>query len=330
MGKFQCILILNFSFNGGGGGVFLTFIMTYFLNPHVNSFIHDRNNVNVSKVHSTFCLKLIHIFNMILTKINSSSIATWIVKNSIMLMLDIILHLKFIYNLRHYDCDYPNNPLNCAFNYFCLSLFIVIISRLSLFDIVPILALMLFMFLLWCCSYLICSCSNLSHCFGSTLHFDPTSWAFLVLMMFLLLHFCFLKNCSYSHVKFKFKYLSFFCFYFIPTPTSFMFMVDTSHLCFFFLQVQKSRCNLIQIFVGSTYLISSFILLSFSFFDFFCSIYCFVVLFFFFFLCCILFAFCSIWVFVVLLFSLKKLCFALFLFWFCPYVLVFFLFFVYF
>jgi len=77
----------------------------------------------------------------------------------------------------------------CAFNYFCLSLFIIIISRLFLFDIVPILALMLFMFLVWCCSYLICSCSNLSHCFGSTLHFDPTSWAFLVLMMFLLLHF---------------------------------------------------------------------------------------------------------------------------------------------
>jgi hypothetical protein len=101
LGKFQCILILNFSFiGGGGGGVFLTFIMTYFLNPRVNSFIHDRNNVNVSKVHSTFCLKLIHIFNMILTKINSSFIATWIVKNSIMLMLDIILHLKLIYNLK--------------------------------------------------------------------------------------------------------------------------------------------------------------------------------------------------------------------------------------
>jgi hypothetical protein len=100
-GKFHCILILNFSFDGGGGGgVFLTFIMTYFLNSHVNSFIHDRNNVNVSQVHSTFCLKLIHIFNMIFTKINSSSIATWIVKISIMLMLNIILHFKFIYNLQ--------------------------------------------------------------------------------------------------------------------------------------------------------------------------------------------------------------------------------------
>jgi hypothetical protein len=84
---------------GGGGGVFLTFIMTYFLNPHVNPFIQDRNNVSVSKVHSTFCLKLVHIFNMIFTKINSSSITIWIVKNSIMLMLNIILHFKFIYNL---------------------------------------------------------------------------------------------------------------------------------------------------------------------------------------------------------------------------------------
>ncbi len=100
LGKFQCILILNFSFDGGGGVVFLTLIMTYFLNPHVNSFIHDRNNVNVSNVHSTFCLKLIHIFNMIFTKINSIFIATWIVLNSIMLMLNIILHFKFIYNLK--------------------------------------------------------------------------------------------------------------------------------------------------------------------------------------------------------------------------------------
>jgi len=36
-----------------------------------------------------------------------------------MLMLNMTLHFKFIYNIYIYiyiyDCDNPNNPLNCAF-----------------------------------------------------------------------------------------------------------------------------------------------------------------------------------------------------------------------
>jgi hypothetical protein len=63
MGKFQFILFLKSSFDGG---LFFHFyfgnIITYFLSPHFSLFLHDKCNVIISRVHyeSIVFLKFIH------------------------------------------------------------------------------------------------------------------------------------------------------------------------------------------------------------------------------------------------------------------------------
>jgi len=70
--KFQCILFLHTSFEVG---LFLIFnfyiIMSCFFNPHVNLFMHDKDNVIISNFHyeSTILKNSSIILNMVLTKV---------------------------------------------------------------------------------------------------------------------------------------------------------------------------------------------------------------------------------------------------------------------
>jgi hypothetical protein len=71
--------------------------MMYFLSPHFSFFVYDKHSVIISKVHdeSFFIKKLIQI---LLIRFSLKSIATWITKKLKLLMFDMILHFKFIYN----------------------------------------------------------------------------------------------------------------------------------------------------------------------------------------------------------------------------------------
>jgi hypothetical protein len=70
--KFQCVSFLHTSFEVG---LFLIFnfdiIMPCFLNPHVNLFMHDKDNVIISNFHyeSIFLKNSSIILKMILTKV---------------------------------------------------------------------------------------------------------------------------------------------------------------------------------------------------------------------------------------------------------------------
>jgi hypothetical protein len=69
--------------------------MTYFLNPHFSFFVCDKHNVIISKVHSFIKT---HPYFIIIFSIKY--ITTWIMKKLKILMFDMILHFKFIYNLK--------------------------------------------------------------------------------------------------------------------------------------------------------------------------------------------------------------------------------------
>ncbi len=96
--NFEFILQLNYSFYCGLV-FFQNFDITmYFLSPHFSFFVCDKHNVIISKVHNEYTLFLKHIHNFQL-RFSLKSIVTWIMKKLKLLMFDMILRLKFIYNL---------------------------------------------------------------------------------------------------------------------------------------------------------------------------------------------------------------------------------------
>jgi hypothetical protein len=98
-------LFFNFNFD---------ITMTYFLSPHFSFFVCDKHSVIISKVHneSNFFIET-HPWFSIIFSINY--IIRWIMKKLKILMFDMILHFKFIYNLKKYNYESSNSPPNYAF-----------------------------------------------------------------------------------------------------------------------------------------------------------------------------------------------------------------------
>ncbi len=92
--------------------------MTYFLNSHFALlYLHHKLSVIILKVHYENTLKKNPsiFFNVILTKVYYNMDNKFL----IMLMLNMTLHFKFIYNPKKLQSENPNCPLNCAFIHLC-------------------------------------------------------------------------------------------------------------------------------------------------------------------------------------------------------------------
>lgn len=113
-GKFHCILLLNFSFDGG-------LIFNFYFDINMVFFlVHIFHSICVINIMSSFQKSMMsppffgtHLY--LFMQFPLKYIATLMFEILVMLMFNMALYFKFICNSKTFDYDSPNSPLDFAF-----------------------------------------------------------------------------------------------------------------------------------------------------------------------------------------------------------------------